>query len=314
MAPTQDNPVIWLLSDRRPGHLSQLRGLGERLQHRLGASVHTIEASACPLTLTQILSGAFTLPRAPRPSLILAAGHGTHRLLLALRRRLKVPAVVLMKPSFPLSWVDGAIIPVHDRPPRSERILPVQGVLNSARPVTELTAEKKGLILLGGPSRHFHWDSQALAGQILALCRHYPQWHWTLASSRRTPQALMDQLAGHDALHRVQPGETEPGWLPGQFQQSRAVWVTPDSVSMVSEALTSSLPTGLLALTPKRGSRVARGIRELADSVPVPGWPEHEAVMGAETPRPRLWEADRAALWLERRFLQPGGQPARVPS
>ncbi|MDX1588741.1 MAG: ELM1/GtrOC1 family putative glycosyltransferase [Oleiphilaceae bacterium] len=319
MPPTPAPPVIWLLSDSRPGHQSQLRGLGERLEARLWARIHTIEAGHYPLSLWQTLIGRMPLPTAPLPSLLLAAGHGSHRLLLALRRRLRVPGVVLMTPSFPLSWVDGAIIPAHDRPRQSERVLTVQGVLNKARPVTRLSPHHRGLVLLGGPSRHYHWDNTSLAGQIRQLCRLYPHWQWTLASSRRTPRPLMAALEDQPALTRVAAEDTDPDWLLQQLRDSRAVWVTPDSVSMISEALTSALPTGLLALAPKGRSRVARGVQAMADQGLLPVWPDHQAVMAGQAPGPALQEADRAALWLAQRFFpqhpvrDTDGRPAENP-
>lgn len=296
-------PVVWLLTDDRPGHQSQLRGLGERLQALAGAELHHIPARQHPLSLAQLWRGSFALPAAPPPSLILAAGHGTHRLLLALRRRLGVPAVVLMKPSFPLAWVDGAIIPAHDNPPLKPHVLAVQGVLNSASPASVRTTDKKALILAGGPSRHFRWDSEALAWQIQCLCQHYPDWQWTLVSSRRTPPGLGVKLQSLAALQQVAPEDTGPHWLPAQLQASRVAWVTPDSASMVSEALTSGLATGLLALPPRRRSRVARGVQALVEAGTLHQWPDHTAVMAADAKSGGLWEADRAARWLIRRFF-----------
>ena len=38
-------PVVWLLTDNKPGHRNQLRGLAERLQARAGAHGVWINAS-----------------------------------------------------------------------------------------------------------------------------------------------------------------------------------------------------------------------------------------------------------------------------
>ncbi|TVP52943.1 MAG: hypothetical protein EA349_14870 [Halomonadaceae bacterium] len=302
MALTHNNPVVWLLTDNRPGHQNQLRGLGARLQALVGAQVHELPASRHPLSLRQVWRGNFPLPEAPLPSLLLAAGHGTHRLLLALRRRLGVPAVVLMKPSFPLSWVEGAIISAHDSPPERPQVLRIQGTLNAASPSPPQTEGKQALMLMGGPSRHYRWDNAALAHQIQGLCQNYPDWQWTLACSRRTPPELNAKLPTISNLAQVPADAHGPQWLPAQLRSSRVAWVTPDSASMVSEALTSGLATGLFALSPRPHSRVARGIQALVRAEQVHQWPDHGKVMAPGAARPGLWETDRAARWLITRF------------
>src|SRR5690606_36426935 len=109
-------PVIWLITDNKPGHRNQLRGLSNRLRVLTGASQYWVNASEYSVPIWRALLGIAPAMDAalPRPDLIIAAGTGTHRLLLALRRLGKVKTLVLMKPAFPLGWIDGAIIPAHD--------------------------------------------------------------------------------------------------------------------------------------------------------------------------------------------------------
>ena len=125
-------PVVWLLTDNKPGHHNQLKGLGNRLRVLAGASVSEIDATEAPPPLWRALLGvAPAMDKAlGRPNLIIAAGSGTHRLLLSLRRLRKVKTVVLMKPGFPLNWVDAAIIPEHDKVPPARHVLATEGVIN----------------------------------------------------------------------------------------------------------------------------------------------------------------------------------------
>ncbi len=41
-------PVVWLLTDNKPGHHNQLKGLGNRLRVLAGASVSEIDATEAP--------------------------------------------------------------------------------------------------------------------------------------------------------------------------------------------------------------------------------------------------------------------------
>lgn len=304
-------PVVWLLTDNKPGHRNQLKGLGNRLRVLAGANVSEIDATQVSVPWWRALLGiAPAMDEIPdNPRLIVAAGSGTHRLLLSLRRRPKARTVVLMKPAFPIGWVDAAVIPEHDGVAPGKNILTTEGVINAITPLAKITQKPEGLILIGGPSSHFDWDDDVVLGQLSQLMGHYPEWRWTITGSRRTPETLLrqlDDLAG-PKVTVVDPERTHSSWLPHQLAASRAVWVTPDSASMVCEAATSGVPTGLFELTPKHNSRVARGMASLVEKGYVARWSDHATVMaGKLSGSHSLWEADRAARWLINRFLKGG--------
>lgn len=304
-------PVVWLLTDNKPGHRNQLKGLGNRLRVLSGASVAEIDATEVPVPLWRALLGmAPAMDEALRaPDLIIAAGSGTHRLLLSLRRRRKAKTVVLMKPGFPIGWVDAAIIPEHDDIDPARHILITEGVINAITPLARITDKPEGLILIGGPSPHFDWDDDVVLGQVSQLMGRYPEWRWTISGSRRTPEPLLQklqELAG-PKVTVVDHERTHAGWLPHQLSASRAVWVTPDSTSMVCEAATSGVPTGLFEMAPRHHSRVARGMASLVEKGYVARWSDHASVMTGKLPgSPSLWEADRAARWLINHFLKEG--------
>ncbi|MDC0663095.1 mitochondrial fission ELM1 family protein [Marinobacter sp. SS21] len=296
-------PVVWLLTDNKPGHRNQLQGLANRLRVLAGASIHWLEAKRHPVSLLRALMG---LPpkldgTLPAPNLILAAGTGTHRLLLSLRRLRRCRTTVLMRPSFPLAWVDAAIIPRHDNPRPSHHVLPTDGVLNAITPLSRLTDKPEALILIGGPSRHFDWTNNVVVDQILHLMQQHPDWRWTLSGSRRTPAELMERLQSLESpkVTVIDHRRCGKDWLASQLAQSRAVWVTPDSGSMVFEAVTSGVPTGLFELVPSPHSRIAAGIATLLEDGRVALWSDQAGVMDqGSLLTPRLWEADRAANWL----------------
>lgn len=300
-------PVVWLLTDNKPGHRNQLRGLGNRLRVKAGASLFWINAGEVKVPLWRALSA---LPPAldhslPRADLIVAAGSGTHKLLLSLRRS-NARTLVLMKPGFPRRWIDGAIIPAHDGVPANRNTLITEGVINTVTPVARLPEKPEALILLGGPSPHFDWNNEAVLAQVTCLMENYPQWRWSISGSRRTPDSLRTQLAHLSAPHITveDPDKTPENWLNKRMAASRAVWVTPDSMSMVCEAATSGVPTGLFQLPERSHSRVASGVQRLVAMNYVAGWDDHATVMAARSgPENTLWEADRAAQWVIRRWL-----------
>ncbi len=318
MATDSRAPVIWLITDNKPGHKNQLRGLSNRLRVLTGASQYWVNASEYSVPMWRALLGMAPAMDAalPRPDLIIAAGTGTHRLLLALRRLGKVKTLVLMKPAFPLGWVDGAIIPAHDGVKPGRNTLLTEGAINAITPLARLTTKPEALILVGGPSGHFDWDDDAILTQITDLIARYPEWRWTISDSRRTPSKTCTRLAELQGLKIsvVHHTRTHEDWLSHQLSASRAVWVTPDSLSMVCEAATSGVPTGLLNLPARAGSRVANGIQRLAERGLIAHWSDHATVMTEQSDRhERLWEADRAARWVAGQWLGPFQNSKREP-
>lgn len=302
-----NGPVVWLLSDDKPGHKNQLRGLAERLESLADAQVVWIDVHQHPVSWLKALLGSAPAINAPWPNIIVAAGSSTHRLLLACRKRYGAMTVVLMRPGFPRRWVDLAIIPAHDNPPEHPRVLETRGVLNAARPQETPVHDRRGLILIGGPSRHYIWNNDDIFRQILTLCEEYPDWTWSLTTSRRTPSSLVQRFEdlSLDNITFYHHEQTAAAWLPSALAGSRVAWVSPDSVSMVYESLTASLPVGLFRLTPRRRSRIVNGLRDLQAKGLVVSWDNRKALMQSDPgAAPRLWEAERAAHWIIEKYKE----------
>ncbi|HEY5700541.1 MAG TPA: ELM1/GtrOC1 family putative glycosyltransferase [Gammaproteobacteria bacterium] len=257
------------MSDGKAGHDNQSLGLAEALGRLVDSDIRTVSAQPLPAALGHWCSGRF--PEAeglPDPDLIIGAGHATHATLLAARRCRGGRAVVLMSPTLPIRCFDLCVAPIHDDV-GGARVVQTQGALNRLRP-RPLRAGGPGLILLGGPSRHFVWrDDTVLAGLCRILQADRPA-HWTLATSRRTPAGLTARIEPllPAAAELVPYTDTGPQWLKSTLEDASRVWVSEDSVSMVYEALTRGAPTGLIGLDRARRSRVASEI----DRLVAQGW------------------------------------------
>ena len=290
--------AIWIVSDGKPGHLNQSLGLAEALQ-RLRPNLEI--ATLSPLARRDLL--ALLVRRAPRsllpdskPAALLCAGHATHLTTLLLARYCAASSVVMMRPSLPLSWFDYALLPCHDHPPQHSKLLQTEGALNRMQPAAK--RPDSGVILLGGASRHYHWDEPQLVAKVAALVGS-DQRHWQLSGSRRTPASTLNALAALNLPNlQICLLESQPdGWLVDQLSHSERCWVSCDSVSMVYEALTAGCNTGLFALPEKGGkNRLAEGIKALRASGQV-AWFDG-ALPPPLNPAPALAEAERAASWL----------------
>lgn len=289
--------TLWLITDDKPGHRSQLQGLAQALAARTAVGAHWMAAPAGRSALWQWLSGRFP-PGAglPDPDFILVAGHRTHLAGLAARRARGGRLIALMRPSLPLGWFDLCAIPQHDRPPARANVIATRGVLNTARPDPGREAGK-GLFLIGGPSKHHGWDGAGLLAQIDAILAATPGVQWTLTTSRRTPAATEPALL---ALRTrgvdVRPArDTAPGWAMEQAARSAQAWVTEDSVSMVYESLTAGAATGLLAVPRLGETRITAGVAALQREGFVTAFADWQRGGRLHAPPERLAEADRVA-------------------
>ncbi len=300
--------VVWCFQDDKPGHINQTRGLLAALEREKNLETYEISASefGSPLSLLYnwlIRKLPSSCPAAP-PDLILGAGHLTHLPMLLARSITGGKTAVLMKPTLPVRLFDLVIAPEHDALQSADNVILTKGVLNSI----EYSGEKStqhGLILIGGESRHFTWNDEQVIEQILLQVNNDPYVQWLLTTSRRTPRSFLQKLTNQalsNQLEIVPCEQTESGWLNKKMAWAGQIWVTPDSVSMVYEALTSGSSVGLYNLDGRNG-RIKRQLDHLTERGYVTSFQEWMKNKALKTPTSGFNEANRVAeLILERWF------------
>ena len=259
--------TIWRFTDGKRGHENQTLGLAEALCRLAPCQVETVAvAKGWPCSISWLLGRFPPGRKLSPPDLIIGAGHGTHWPMLAARRAHGGRIAVLMKPSLPLSWFDWVIAPAHDRLGSSPSVLSTDGPINRIQPEGEHDP-KRGLMLIGGPSTEYGWNEAGLLKQVHLIALHRPEVEWLLTTSRRTPSGFLADL-GKLAVPNVKAvahDAVSPSWLPEQLALAGQVWVTPDSASMVYEALSSGAAVGCFELPYAKPGRVARGLEKLLE-------------------------------------------------
>lgn len=304
--------VIWLISDDKPGHVNQARGLSRAIESHVNAKTHTVPAPSPARAWFDFLRRSTSLGRElPDPDLILGVGHRTHPAMLAVRAARGGRAVVLMRPTLPVSLFDLAIVPEHDAPKPRENVIITRGVLNPIRPASNPQPDR-GLILIGGPSRHVQWSDEAIIEQVREVAADDPHVHWELTTSPRTPRSMTERLrdCGLPNVVVTPFGDTAPGWVAEQLDQCSRVWVSADSVSMVYEALTAGAAVGVFIVPERRSNRVGAGLNELIRDGFVTSFSAWEQTRHLNPPRTRINEADRCAEYVVDRWFVQGRHEA----
>ncbi|WP_417581188.1 mitochondrial fission ELM1 family protein [Nitrincola sp.] len=263
--------VVWIIRDAKPGHFSQCEGLSNALLELVPElKVETLDrlpaAQLLKILLTRNVPPEMaSLRHRGAPDLLIAAGHATHFTLLVLGWVLGAKTLLLMKPSLPCQLFDLCLIPAHDQPAEADNIICTQGALNPMRP--GLKKSGQGVILIGGPSKHHRWDEHSLMQQLGKIIQA-TDVHWTLTTSRRTPESTQNRLGALNTVEFIPFESTAPGWVAEQLASAEYVWVTEDSVSMIYEALTAGCAVGILNVpraAAGKPNRLVRGLNTLVE-------------------------------------------------
>lgn len=300
---------IWVFHDARLGHLSQLEGLAKRLAHHTACEFQWFDVTQRKLHLKHLLYSPKHLLNYIKahhtPDLILGAGHATHVSMLIAGFKFNALTSVLMKPSLPRCFFNAIICPQHDGLGEHKKVLNTFSPLNKIDQEQVKQADKKrpvNLILIGGLSKHYHFDCANIITQIRDICLKYPHKQWLLSNSPRTPtemnQALTRLSYPNLHIHDYQQdsfSKTDEN-LQDILLKTDFTWMTPDSMSMMFEALSAGSQLGFIDCQPKKQSRIVRRVENLLhegyaitlnDTIPAQRNVKHIP-----------WEADRAALWL----------------
>jgi len=193
--------------------------------------------------------------------LVISAGASLVPLNLCAARENLAKSAVVMKPSFPFNLFryDLALIPAHDRGFLPRGSLRIQRALTSFDPEL-LGRSKEALsrsirdpmkirlsVFLGGETRNFTPTISQVESflQEIECASEKLKGDFLITTSRRTPEVinrfLRERLAAHPRcqLCVIAREDGRPEVVPGMIALADFLLVTEDSLSMISEALSS---------------------------------------------------------------------------
>ncbi len=273
-------PTVWIISEGSPGHISQSVGVADSLGELLPVKSTLLETrprlggfsrqlvrlwlGARPRQLPGWFARRWLKVGAPpageRPDLIIASGGKSVFAAQSLAGEHRVPLVFLgeRKP-YPSEWFHTVFTPsqaergVHDEP---IEMIPTQITPALAAQAANQWSERPPghlwAMIIGGPSashRYADADWAGLAAGVNALApRHGIRW--LLTTSRRTGAAVEARLQEQitpTALAKEIWWHTRPEKKMTAFLgAAERVFVTQDSVTMVTEAVASARPVHVL--------------------------------------------------------------------
>ena len=227
---------------------------------------------------------------------ILSAGASLVPLNRCLARENCAKSIILMRPGFPYSLLhyDLAVVPRHDRggiPGRSFRpqLIPsrtapelLQEAAEKLKPSLRHPGRVKISVFLGGVTRNYQMDLAAVERFFSVLGRMAPAMgDFVVTTSRRTPEPVcrfVRERVARDphcqmAVIGAEDGRKEVA--PGMLALGGILMITEDSLSMISEAVSTGKKVLILKLgsgqLPAKHGRFAEGlVREKALVIAAP--------------------------------------------
>jgi mitochondrial fission protein ELM1 len=262
-----------ILSDGRMGHLNQSIALAKYL----GFSYDIVEVKA-RYRWSKMLSYLFDrvgvvtttlfdieLSQEQEYSLVIGAGSLTYYMVKVISKRLEIKSVVMMLPRGYRYNYDIIFAQMHDRPPLRDNIIPIPINFAYVEPQGIYSSNGKSIaIVIGGDNREFKLSLSKLKLQLDEIVKSYEGYEIAITTSPRTSKEIESLVASYDFNYRVIFSQNPINPIPDFLAQCESIFITGDSTSMISEALSyGSANVVVLPLEVKQESKFTHFISRL---------------------------------------------------
>ena len=261
--------IIWRLIDGKAGHDKQSLALVENLKNQTSCKIFNINIQNLESPFVALIFKKYNLDKLlTKPDIAIGAGHKTHLYLLAIKRCFDAKIIVILKPSLPFKFFDLCVIPKHDDVKSKKNIITIQTALvnfNSSMKKKENVA----LFLIGGPSKHYYWNTKLVLEKIKNISKQYEFKRLLLTTSRRTPVNFVNEFNNLKIknVKLYEHKKIDNDWLDKNITKVKNVWVTNDSYSMLIEAIASGANTNILDLEIKKKSKLSEEIEKIKKNI-----------------------------------------------
>ena len=252
---------IWWFKDSKIGHEKQVHAILGNLALTQSLDIEEIFVTN-PVWLELFLYFLKIKPKKNSiPDIIIGAGSKTTIPMLRYKTNNKTKVISVMKPQFYESKFDLIFAPRHDFTKVPDNVFTYIGSLSKINLSKNL--EDVGLIIIGGTNKHFNFDDNYLITQIDFIVSLFPNIDWIVFNSRRTPESFNKKVQKNISIAKfIDVNENfEP--LDEYLAKAKLKFVTPDSVNMIFESLSSSGETYLFDLRSSKKNKITKLIDEV---------------------------------------------------
>jgi len=237
---------ILILSDGRTGHLNQSIAFAKYVNAAydiVPVKFRSKWAKGVSFVLDRVhlnTDGLHIFPSLPDGVYdgVVSTGSDTYYLNKVLSKKLHTRSIVMMLPRGYRYDFDLIFAQRHDAPPLKENIVQLPANFAYIEPKGIYRATKPSIgIVIGGSNRYFTLTAQKLKEQLDVIVRYYQEYEVAVTTSPRTPKEIETLVKSYQFAYKVIFSEDPVNPIPDFIAQCDTVFITGDSTSMISEAV-----------------------------------------------------------------------------
>ena len=225
--------------DQRPGHSNQGNILFQSLVNELNCV-----SSECSIDNLDKLK-----PSSNRLILI-GVGHRAHKALLQQKKLLSnshdTTIIAVLRPTFNAKKFDLVVAPEHDY---HDRKIPINSLLfkgSLCKTSLHKPENNKLVACIGGPINNVPFEKRILIDNLKYIIDTHQKFKISIFNSRRTPDDVWSEISCFKNIKLHDSKDTDFNFFNANLVLASKKFITPDSISMIFESLSSYGDTYLL--------------------------------------------------------------------
>jgi len=170
--------------------------------------------------------------------MVLGTGSTTSYATKVLAKKMNAKSIAMMLPRGYRYDFDIIFAQSHDNPPKQENIIEIPANFSYVEPKGLYRAKKKSIgIVIGGDNKIFTMSKEKLQAQLDMIVEAYKDYEIAITTSPRTSKEIEELIASYAFDYGVIFSKNPINPIPDFLEQCETVFITGDSTSMISEAV-----------------------------------------------------------------------------
>ncbi len=171
-------------------------------------------------------------------NLVVCAGSGTYYAAKTVAKKLGIKSISMMLPRGYKYDFDVIFAQTHDNPPRRSNIIEIPANFSFIKPLGLYKPKKLSVgIIIGGNNKIFTMSKETIKEQLDFIAAHFKNYEIAVTSSPRTPEDIEKLIESYEFDYEVIYSKNPINPIPDFLENCETVFITSDSTSMISEAV-----------------------------------------------------------------------------
>jgi len=264
---------LLILSDGRMGHVNQSIAFAKYLNQPYDiVEVSFKQRLMKPLSylfdnLYILTSTLFNANITKQYNMVIGTGSSTYYAVKVLAKKMNAKSIVMMLPKGYCYDFSLIFAQEHDNPTQQKNIVITPANFSYIEPKGIYYEEKKSIgIVIGGDNAIFKMSKTTIQAQLDFIQKYYGDYRVAITTSPRTSNEIEKLVASYNFHYELIFSKTPLNPIPDFLEQCETVFITADSTSMISEAISYGKSNVIvLPLESQKSNKFKRFIQNLEE-------------------------------------------------